>query len=113
MSRSSGSPGPILFWMPSTIAISIADHARYPLQLGSGQRNSNRLAFGLFEYIGIRIDAERLRADSARLTGASNPGTSRRYEFVVCAANPSIAPPCFLTPPPPLPPTHPHPPSPP
>ena len=34
-----------------------------------------RFAFGLAEYIGIRHDAERLRDDSARLTGASNPGT--------------------------------------
>src|SRR6267378_4194317 len=85
--------------MPSSIAISIADHARYPLQLGSGQRNSSRLAFWLFEYIGIRMAAERLRADSARLTGASNPGTRRRYEFVVGAANARIAGACFRSPP--------------
>ena len=32
------------------------------------------MAFGLFEYIGIRIDAERFLADIARFTGASNPG---------------------------------------
>src|SRR5919201_5432859 len=99
MSRSSGSPGPILFWMPSSIAISIADQARYPLQLGSGQRNSSRFALGLFEYIGIRIDADRLRADSARFTGASKPGTRRRYEFVVGAANARIAGACFSSPP--------------
>src|SRR5438552_15668656 len=99
MSRSSGSPGLILFWMPSSIAINIADQARYPLQLGSGQRNSKRLAFGLFEYIGIRIDADRLRADSARLTGASNPGTRRRYEFVVGAAKARMAGACLSSPP--------------
>src|SRR5262245_20216319 len=99
MSRSSGSPGLILFLMPSSIAISIAGHARYPLQLGSGHRNSRRFAFGLFEYIGIRIDAERLRADSARFTGASNPGTSRRYELVVGAANARMAGACFSSPP--------------
>src|SRR5438093_9958357 len=99
MSRSSGSPGLSLCSMPSSIAISIADQARYPLQLGSGQRNSKRLAFGLFEYIGIRIDAERLRADSARLTGASNPGTRRRYEFVVGAAKARIAGACLRRPP--------------
>src|SRR5690349_13680001 len=99
MSRSSGAPGSILFWMPSTMAISMADQARYPFELGSGQRNSSRLAFGLFEYIGIRIDADRLRAEIARLTGASNPGTSRRYELVVGAANARMAGACFRSPP--------------
>ena len=58
--------------------MTIAGHARYPLQLGSGQRNSSRFALGFFEYIGMRIAAERFRADSARLTGASKPGTRRR-----------------------------------
>src|SRR5919204_2185084 len=99
MSRSSGSPGTMRFSIPSSIAISIADHARYPLQLGSGHRNSSRFAFGLFEYIGIRIEADRLRADSARLTGASNPGTRRRYEFVVGAANARSAGACLRSPP--------------
>src|SRR6267378_2138078 len=99
MSRSSGSPGLILFWMPSSMAISIAGQARYPLHVGSGHRNSRRFALGLFEYIGIRIDAERLRADSARLTGASKPGTSRRYELVVGAANARIAGACLSRPP--------------
>src|ERR687887_1785084 len=99
MSRSSGAPGSILFSMPSIIAISIADHARYPLQLGSGQRNSSRFAFGLFEYIGMRIEADRLRAESARLTGASKPGTRRRYELVVGAANARMAGACLRRPP--------------
>src|SRR5215510_7299573 len=99
MSRSSGLPASALLWMPSIIAISIADHSRYPLQLGSGQRNSSRLALGLFEYIGIRIAAERLRAESARFTGASNPGTRRRYEFVVGAANARIEGACLSRPP--------------
>src|SRR5262249_51630574 len=91
ISRSSGSPGLVLFWMPSSIAISIADHVRYPLQLGSGQRNSSRLLLGFFEYIGIRIEADRFRCDIARLTGDSNPGPRRRYEFVVGAAKASSA----------------------
>src|SRR5262245_34397414 len=99
MSRSSGSPGSILFWMPSRAAIRIALKVRYGLLLGSGQRNSNRLAFGLDEYIGMRTDAERFRCDMARFTGASNPGTSRLYEFVVGAANARIARACFSTPP--------------
>src|SRR5919204_3455110 len=99
MSRSSGSPGTMRFWMPSSIAISMADQARYPLQLGSGHRNSSRFAFGLFEYIGMRIAADRLRAESARLTGASNPGTRRRYELVVGAANARIAGACLISPP--------------
>jgi hypothetical protein len=59
-------------------AISIAVHARYPLAVGSGQRNSSRFAFGLGEYIGMRTAALRFRADITRFTGASNPGTSRR-----------------------------------
>src|SRR4030095_8256858 len=99
MSRSSGRPGSMRVLMPSSIAISMADHARYPLQLGSGQRNSRRLAFGLFEYIGIRMAADRLRAESAKLTGASNPGTRRRDELVVGAANARIAGACLSRPP--------------
>ena len=39
------------------------ENARYGLQLGSGQRNSSRFAFGLGLYIGMRIDAERLRCE--------------------------------------------------
>ena len=71
MSLSSGSPGLILFWMPSMAAIIKAENARYGLQLGSGQRNSIRLLFGLGLYIGIRQHAERFRCEYARLTGAS------------------------------------------
>ena len=37
------------FWMPSRPAMSIAENARYGLHDGSGQRNSSRFAFGLFE----------------------------------------------------------------
>ena len=58
--------------------MSIAANARYGLAVGSGARNSTRLAFGLLEYIGIRQMADRLRAEYMRLTGASKPGTSRR-----------------------------------
>src|SRR6476661_1963494 len=76
-----GSPGWILFWTPSRPAISIAAKPRYGLQVGSGKRTSMRRPFGLDTY-GMRIDAERLRAEYARLIGASKPGTSRLYEFV-------------------------------
>ncbi len=70
-----------------------------PLLLGSGQRNSMRLALGLCEYIGMRTAADRLRADMARLTGASKPGTSRRYELLVGAAKASTARACLRIPP--------------
>ena len=63
MSLSSGSPGSILFWMPSIAAISMAEKARYGLQLGSGQRNSSRLALGFGLYIGMRMAAERFRCE--------------------------------------------------
>ena len=49
--------------MPSRAAIIIAANARYGLQLGSGQRNSIRLAFGLGLYIGMRHEAERFRCE--------------------------------------------------
>ena len=40
-----------------------------------GERTSMRRAFGeLMPATGIRIEAERLRLEYARLTGASNPG---------------------------------------
>jgi hypothetical protein len=41
------------------------------LALGSGKRTSTRLALGDGENIGMRMDAERLRLEYARLTGAS------------------------------------------
>src|SRR4030081_951546 len=82
MSLSSGSPGSTRFSMPSSPAISMAARAGYGLRDGSGERNSSRFALGLGEYIGMRIAAERLRDEYARLTGASNPGTSRLYELV-------------------------------
>ena len=47
--------------MPSSPAMSMAENARYGLAEGSGQRNSSRLAFGLWLYSGIRTAAERLR----------------------------------------------------
>jgi hypothetical protein len=53
----------ILFWIPSMAAINMAENARYGLQLGSGQRNSTRLALGLGLYIGIRQAAERFRCE--------------------------------------------------
>src|SRR5262245_60070639 len=101
MSLSNGSPGCTLFLIPSSIAISIAANARYGLLLPSGHRNSIRLAFGLDEYTGMRMLADRLRREYARFTGASYPGTSRLYEFVVglvmahnagaCLSNPPMA----------------------
>ena len=51
--------------------MSMAEKARYGLHDGSGQRNSTRLALGLWEYSGIRHAAERLRCEYTRLTGAS------------------------------------------
>src|SRR5713101_1931011 len=83
MSLSSGWPGSSRRWIPSIPAISIAENARYGLQVGSGNRTSIRLALGDGEYIGIRTDAERLRDEYARLIGASKAGTRRRYELVV------------------------------
>src|SRR5512139_4134603 len=99
MSLSSGCPGSILFWTPSSPAISCAANERYPLHDGSGVRNSRRFAFGEAEYIGIRIDAERFRLEYARLTGASKPGTSRLYEFIVGLLKAQIALACFRIPP--------------
>src|SRR4051812_12723531 len=87
------------FCTPSRPAISIAAKARYGLHDGSGQRNSTRLAFGLFEYSGMRQAAERLRCEYTRLTGASYPGTNRLYEFVVGAAKASTAGACVNRPP--------------
>src|SRR5437763_13405573 len=99
MSLSSGWPGSILFSMPSSPAIIIAANAMYGLQLGSGGRNSTRFALGDAEYMGIRHAAERLRREYARLTGASNPGTSLLYEFVVGAMIADSAGPCLISPP--------------
>src|SRR5580704_19756836 len=99
MSLSRGSPGSILFWMPSRPAMSMALNARYGLALGSGKRTSIRRVFGLGPVIGIRTDAERLRLEYARLTGASNPGTRRRYEFVVGFVRPARAFACLMMPP--------------
>src|SRR3954468_1327022 len=99
MSLSSGSPGSMRFSMPSRPAISMAANARYGLHDGSGERSSSRLAFGDGEYIGMRIDALRLRDEYARFTGASNPGTSRLYEFVVGLQSAASARACLRMPP--------------
>src|SRR5207302_9061839 len=99
MSLSSGWPGSILFSTPSSPAINMAANPRYGLQLGSGGRNSTRLAFGDAEYIGIRQAAERLRREYARFTGASNPGPRRLYELVVGAMAADSAGPCLISPP--------------
>ena len=55
MSLSIGSPGSILFLMPSMAAIMMALKAKYGLQLLSGQRNSMRLVLGFSLYMGMRI----------------------------------------------------------
>ena len=49
--------------MPSRPAISIAEKARYGFDDGSGTRNSMRLAFGFEPVTGMRMQAERLRAE--------------------------------------------------
>src|SRR5215467_4176548 len=87
------------FCTPSRPAINIAGNARYGLHDGSGQRNSSRFAFGDFEYSGMRTEAERLRCEYTRLTGASYPGTRRLYEFVVGFENARIDGACFSRPP--------------
>src|ERR1700677_3078463 len=74
-SLSRGAGGSILFLMPSRPTISIAENARYGLADGSGTRNSMRLAFGFEPVIGMRQQADRLREEYTRLTGASKPGT--------------------------------------
>src|SRR5712692_3248808 len=99
MSLSSGSPGSTRFSIPSSPAISIAANARYGLHDGSGERNSSRFAFGDGEYIGMRTAAERFRDEYARFTGASKPGTSRLYEFVVGLQRAASARACFKMPP--------------
>src|SRR6516164_6878351 len=99
MSLSSGSPGLILFCTPSSPAISIAVNARYGLQLGSGKRTSMRRVFGFGPVMGMRTLADRLRLEYARLTGASKPGTRRRYEFVVGFVSAAIDFACLMIPP--------------
>src|SRR4030095_2774980 len=98
MFLSTGSPGWILFCTPSRPAISIAANARYGLAVGSGKRTSTRRDFGLATY-GMRHAAERLRAEYGRLIGASNPGTSRLYEFVPGLVIALSAFACLMTPP--------------
>ena len=61
MFLSIGSPGWILFSIPSMAAMVIALKARYGLQELSGQRNSMRLVLGFSLYMGMRMAAERLR----------------------------------------------------
>ena len=60
----------------------VAAKPRYGLQSGSGKRTSTRRAFGLVT-CGMRIEAERLRAEYANFTGASKPGTRRLKELVL------------------------------
>src|SRR5438093_12729092 len=71
----------------------------YGFAEASGVRNSSRFALGLAEYVGIRIAAERLRAEYARFTGASNPGTRRLKLFVVGLVKQVSAGACFKIPP--------------
>src|SRR5947209_19804696 len=82
MSLSSGSPGLVLFLMPSSIAISMPANARYGLHEPSGQRSSTRVALRCGEYTGMRTDAARLRRLYGRLTCAPPPGAGRLSPFV-------------------------------
>src|SRR5881628_2885574 len=67
---------------PASPAASIDANARYGLHAGSGERYSIRVAPSLPGlYIGTRTSAERFRLAQHTYTGASNPGTSRLYEF--------------------------------
>src|SRR5438132_27836 len=77
----------------------MALNARYGLHEESGQRNSIRLVLEFSLYMGMRIAAERLRLEYTRFTGASYPGTSRLYEFVVGLHNAHSAPACLSIPP--------------
>src|ERR1700723_674347 len=99
MSLSIGSPGLILFCTPSSPAMSMAENARYGLQLGSGKRTSMRRVLGLGPVMGMRTLADRLRLEYARFTGASKPGTRRRYEFVVGLVSAAIDLACLMMPP--------------
>src|ERR1700712_4665024 len=94
-----GAGGSVRFLMPSRPAISWAAKARYGLPEASGARNSMRLAFGFVPVIGMRMDAERLPAEYTRLTGASKPGMSRRYELSVGLVNARTAGACLSSPP--------------
>jgi hypothetical protein len=77
-SGGSSSPSSI----PASPAASIAANARYGLQAASGERYSIRVASSLPGlYCGTRTSAERFRRAQHTYTGASNPGTSRLYEF--------------------------------
>ena len=72
MSLSSGSPGSMRFCTPSSPAIIMAAKARYGLHDASGKRTSMRRALGeLPAWTGLRFEAERLRLEYARFTGAS------------------------------------------
>src|SRR3982074_1120028 len=75
-SLSPGSPGWILFWIPSIPASNMEAKAKYGLAVASGKRPPERRPLGL-EIQGIRMDAEGLRAEYASFTGASKPGTRR------------------------------------
>ena len=73
MSLSSGSPGSILFWMPSRPAIIIAANARYGLHVGSGKRTSMRRVLR-------RRDARHRDADRRRAVAARVGEVDRRLE---------------------------------
>src|SRR5439155_21387958 len=92
-------PGSIRFRITSSPAINIAANARYGLHDASGHRYSIRFDLGLVEYTGMRTPALRFRCEYMRFTGASKPGTSRRYELVVGAQSPRSAGECASRPP--------------
>jgi len=58
-----GSRGSIRLRMPSIPAMRTAEKHRYGLEEGSGTRYSMRLALGEVPVTGMRMQAERLRAE--------------------------------------------------
>ena len=92
------SPGSIRSVTPSRPAIRAA-RRQVRVATRVRRRNSMRLAFGLFGNTGMRQAAERFALRIGQVHGASKPGTRRRYELVVGAANASRAGACFSRPP--------------
>merc|ERR1719436_1705205 len=92
-----GSPGSLLFLIPSMPAWTQAANVMYGLHEGSGDRSSTRRPLGW--EMGIRMLADRFRPEYAMKVGASYPGTSRRYELVMGFAKAAMAGMCFIRPP--------------
>src|SRR5579872_5632550 len=103
MSSSTGSPMSSFLLMPSNPAERIAARQRYGFAAVSGVRYSRRFLdeyLGPFMFTGMRMLADLFRRLHAMYTGASNPGTSLRYEFVVGFVIAARARACSINPPP-------------